>query len=105
MQFASASLTFYNPNRRYLMCTETRSSAYNGPKDTLMFHTIGGKVEANETILNTAIRKFVEETQLPEEYGRMILKYHNDGGMIYTAPLGRSICCQTRSCFYIPNKT
>jgi len=61
--YASASLTFFQSERGYLMCNENRSRRKNGPKDTPMVNTIGGKVEpGDETILDTAIREFEEET-------------------------------------------
>lgn len=65
MKFASASLSFYNSERGYLMCNEHRSTYKGGPKNTLMYNTIGGKVDEGEYILDTAIREFIEETLLP----------------------------------------
>ncbi len=59
-KYKSASLTFYNPELGYLMCEEYR---YKQKKN--LIHTIGGKVEDyDKDLLETAIREFMEETNL-----------------------------------------
>jgi 8-oxo-dGTP pyrophosphatase MutT (NUDIX family) len=58
--FKSASLTFYSIELGYLICEEFRYKE----KKTLL-HTIGGKVENYDNdIFSTAIREFIEETNL-----------------------------------------
>jgi 8-oxo-dGTP pyrophosphatase MutT (NUDIX family) len=57
--YKSASLTFYNELKGYLICEEYRK---NNKKQ---IHPIGGKVEEfDKDLLETAIREFVEETNL-----------------------------------------
>ncbi len=62
--FASASLTFYHGKNGHLHCNECRFvEKYNDYQD--VYHMIGGKVEFNDyDILYTAIREFVEETNM-----------------------------------------
>ncbi len=56
--FASASITFYQNSRGYLIANEFR---WREQKN--FFHPIGGKVEPRDwDILFTAVREFVEET-------------------------------------------
>ena len=58
--FKSASLTFYDKDLGYLLCEEFR---YKEKKN--LIHTIGGKVETSDNnIFFTAIREFIEETNL-----------------------------------------
>ena len=58
--FKSASLTFYDIEKGYLICEEYRHKE----KKTLL-HTIGGKVELDDRdIFYTGIREFIEETNL-----------------------------------------
>jgi hypothetical protein len=59
-KFASASLTFSHNKRGYLLCNEFR---WREKKD--LYHLIGGKIEKTDVdILFTAIREFVEETNM-----------------------------------------
>ena len=58
--YKSASLTFYSKELGYLICEEFR---YKEKK--ILLHTIGGKVEYYDNdIFSTAIREFIEETNL-----------------------------------------
>ena len=59
-KFASASLTFAHSSRGYLLCNEYR---WGEKKD--LYHLIGGKIEKTDMdILFTAVREFVEETNI-----------------------------------------
>jgi len=58
--YKSASLTFYDKNLGYLICEEFRHK-----EKKILSHTIGGKVENyDRNIFSTAIREFIEETNL-----------------------------------------
>lgn len=61
--FKSASLIFVNDFNEHLMCEE-----YRYKEKKILTHPIGGKVETyDDDILETAIREFIEETNL-EKY-------------------------------------
>ena len=61
--YKSASLTFFDDELGYLMCEEFR---YKEKKN--LIHPIGGKVETfDNELIDTAIREFIEETNL-EQY-------------------------------------
>jgi 8-oxo-dGTP pyrophosphatase MutT (NUDIX family) len=61
--YKSASLTFFDNEFGYLMCDEFR---YKEKKN--LIHPIGGKVETYDNeLIDTAIREFIEETNL-EQY-------------------------------------
>ena len=61
--FKSASLTFVDDELGYLLCDEYRYREKNN-----LIHPIGGKVETyDKDLLETAIREFIEETNL-EQY-------------------------------------
>lgn len=61
--YKSASLTFFDNEFGYLMCDEFR---YKEKKN--LIHPIGGKVETfDNELVDTAIREFIEETNL-EQY-------------------------------------
>lgn len=58
--FKSASLTFYDNTNGYLICEE-----YRYKEKKILYHTIGGKVEDyDKDIFCTAVREFIEETNL-----------------------------------------
>lgn len=58
--YSSASLTFYSKQKGFMMCNEYRYRE----KKTLI-HPIGGKTETyDNNILSTAVREFIEETDL-----------------------------------------
>lgn len=59
-KYKSASLTFYSDELGYLLCDEFRYNAKNSS-----IHPLGGKVEDyDKNIYYTAIREFIEETNL-----------------------------------------
>ncbi len=61
--FKSASLVFIDDGLGYLLCNE-----YRYKEKSTLIHPIGGKVETyDKGLLDTAIREFVEETNL-EQY-------------------------------------
>ena len=66
LNVVSSSLVFQNGNK-YLLALEKRRLTKDGPKDSILLHPIGGKVEEINGIiengLQAACREFKEETR------------------------------------------
>lgn len=58
--YSSASLTFHSKQKGFMMCNE-----YRYKERKVLIHPIGGKTESfDDSVLITAIREFIEETDL-----------------------------------------
>lgn len=93
--YSSASLTFYSKQKGFMMCNE-----YRHKERKVLIHPIGGKTETyDDSILVTAIREFIEETDLINHSHINSTQLDKNGLIEHVHDLISPYCAQTHTHF------